>query len=107
MGGCTCICVFVCLSTFADLGAAQKEEELRSIRVAPLSPAPPANGATAMNGHAHSRINAAHSHHEQQLREMHAKAVARYNAQRETLSERRKAVEAELSSLAAPLTYVQ
>lgn len=88
-----------------SLTTTQKEEELRSIRVAPVSPAPPANGAAQMNGH--GRAHAAHSYHEQQLRDMHAKAVAKYNAQREVLGERRKAVEAELSSLAAPLTYVQ
>lgn len=56
-----------------------------------MSPAPVANGG--MNGHS--------SVYEQQLREMHAKAVARYNAQKDVLSERRKAVEAELASLAA------
>lgn len=68
------------------------------MRVAPVSPAPAANGG--MNGHA----RAAPSLQEQQLREMHAKALASYNAKRERLSERRKAVEAELNALAAPVT---
>ena len=77
------------MSSFID-AYVQKEEELRNARIVPVSPSPAANGR--MNGH--------NSVHEQQLREMHAKAVARYNAQKDIQSARRKAVEAELASLA-------